>query len=189
MVQASLGRLGAGGRLARDTLHSTAEDGQDRRVNRAQHDQTPGPRYSFCLCNSSLMPNSTPAASLADSISSFQKSALKLVRFFLLYSKSSVRADTYMLQLKDLEKQLAQADTDTRDARTERDNAIKQTRASQSEVEVQKQDVVRYKSSVRFIASASPPFSPPSPVPAHPSGTYSESPFNLYLPPSNIYDR
>ncbi|KAF8627458.1 hypothetical protein AX17_006271 [Amanita inopinata Kibby_2008] len=74
------------------------------------------------------MVNSNPTASLADSINSFSKSALRT--------------------LKDLENQLAQAVAEARQARTERDSAVKLTHASQLETEAQKQDVLTYKSSL-----------------------------------------
>ncbi|KAF8636009.1 hypothetical protein AX15_000170 [Amanita polypyramis BW_CC] len=74
------------------------------------------------------MANSTPAAALEHSIISFSKNTLK--------------------NLKDLEKQLAQANTDARDAQKERDNALKLNHASQSRLEEQKQDILKYKASL-----------------------------------------
>ncbi|KIL67797.1 hypothetical protein M378DRAFT_977489 [Amanita muscaria Koide BX008] len=74
---------------------------------------------------------STPTTALANSIDSCSES-LKFLRH--------------------LEKQLAQADAkaaaDLRDARIERDNAIKHSRTSQAELETEKQTVARYKSSL-----------------------------------------
>lgn len=74
---------------------------------------------------------STPTTALANSIDSCSES-LKFLRH--------------------LEKQLAQADAkaaaDLRDARIERDNAIKHSRTSQVELETEKQTVARYKSSL-----------------------------------------
>ncbi|KAF8349361.1 hypothetical protein F5887DRAFT_1070689 [Amanita rubescens] len=70
---------------------------------------------------------STPAI-LAESFSSFSKSTLK--------------------SLKDLEKQLTQAATDTRDAQNERDNVIKQSHASQLQLDTQARDILKYKSSL-----------------------------------------
>ena len=53
------------------------------------------------------------------------------------------------IQLTDLEKQFAQSATDARDAQKERDVAIKQSHASQRQLDSQAQDVHKYKSAVR----------------------------------------
>ena len=60
------------------------------------------------------------------------------------------------MQLKDLEKQLAQSATEARDAQNERDIAIKQSGASQRQLDSQAQDVLKYKSSVRCFLLLSP---------------------------------
>lgn len=57
----------------------------------------------------------------------------------------------YLPQLKDLDKQLTQAATDTRDAQNERDNVIKQSHASQLQLDTQAQDILKYKSSVSCL--------------------------------------
>ncbi|KAK2465258.1 hypothetical protein APHAL10511_002612 [Amanita phalloides] len=74
------------------------------------------------------MVNSSALALLENSISSFSKSALKA--------------------LKDIEKQLAQATTDARDAQKERDNVLKQSRESQLQLTTQATDILAYKDSL-----------------------------------------
>ncbi|PFH53988.1 hypothetical protein AMATHDRAFT_778 [Amanita thiersii Skay4041] len=74
------------------------------------------------------MTANSPTSLLTDSINAFSRSALR--------------------SLKDLESQLAQAHAEAREARKERDDAVKQVHASQLETQAQKQDVLSYKASL-----------------------------------------